>query len=465
MPIYKGNKKVEAIFKGNNEIKEVFKGIDQLFVSGTAPATLTLISIRQSQVVLRVTNNDPDVVDFTEIRYASQTFTSSLTINGNGGTRDFTITGLAMTTPFSFIANVDADGKGISEDSNTISTTTLAQQTPSIESVSALNPTTIRFRLRNNNAETTTVRYAISGSNPTTSSPGVTLAAGALSSNIDVGGQPASSTRTIKSATFINNISSGVASTNVTTPMNLGPGPTTLVAGNMTAGFFGQATQTQMGITMTQVMSNLGISQGTAQFTTDGLLKFIHRGKIKFINRRTIRHTISWDHISARLVANGGNVHGGATMTFGGNSYKVRLMRGWGQVSANANGTGTPNYNTGPLMTISHAFGSGGNNGTNFPTNTSGWSENNPNEWNTLIFPIASATQSQTSGVPNWASYSNADLQIVSGNGRETWTQETRNNFTTRRMYRGGSSLAYIRDALSNTTNFVNGLRLVFELI
>jgi hypothetical protein len=40
-------------------------------------------------------------------------------------------------------------------------------------------------------------------------------------------------------------------------------------------------------------------------------------------------------------------------------------MRGYGQVSENTNGTGNPNYNTGPLMTISYANTIGGNNGTN----------------------------------------------------------------------------------------------------
>jgi hypothetical protein len=76
-------------------------------------------------------------------------------------------------------------------------------------------------------------------------------------------------------------------------PANLGPGPTTLVAGNASAGFFGTATQAQFGRTMTQVMSDLGISEGTAQFTDDPLFKFIHNGKIKYINQRTIRHTIT----------------------------------------------------------------------------------------------------------------------------------------------------------------------------
>jgi hypothetical protein len=46
-------------------------------------------------------------------------------------------------------------------------------------------------------------------------------------------------------------------------------------------------------------------------------------------------------------------------------------MRGWGQVSANQNGTGDPNYENGPLFAQSFATGSGGDNGTNWPTNTS----------------------------------------------------------------------------------------------
>ena len=60
-----------------------------------------------------------------------------------------------------------------------------------------------------------------------------------------------------------------------------------------TSGFFGTVSQEDFGITMTQVMSDLGINQGTAQNESDPLLKFLHRGKIKYINQKTIRHTIS----------------------------------------------------------------------------------------------------------------------------------------------------------------------------
>ena len=253
-----------------------------------------------------------------------------------------------------------------------------------------------------------------------------------------------------------------------------GPGPQELVAGDLDAGFFGLTTQEDFGTTMTQVMSDLGISQGTAQNIGDPLLKFIHRGKIKYINQRTIRHSISWDHIQARLSADNsgndvvsGNVYKGAVMTIGGRKYRVRLMRGWGQVSANTNGTGAPNYNTGPLMTISMAFGGGGNNGTNWPNNDSPWNAASPNEWNTLMFPISvdSGTQTQTANTPNWASYSNADLQIIDGNGRVTWVQETVNTSTFNRTPRGNTSLAAVSIINSSYNEIFVGLRLVFELI
>jgi len=273
-----------------------------------------------------------------------------------------------------------------------------------------------------------------------------------------------------------------------------GPGPQELVAGDLnSAGFFGLCTQEDFfGNTTdnmaTPIMSSLGISQGTAQFTTDPLLKFIHKGKIKYINQRTIRHSTSWDHIQARLSADNsansvisGNVFKGAILTINGRKYRVRLMRGWGQVSANTNGTGAPDYENGPLMTVSFDFGSDGDNGTNWPTNTSPWNAASPNEWTTLILPIhidgyynvnASTSypdfgpgQKQTTGTPNWASYSDIDLQIASGNGKGTWVQETQNTNTYLGLLRGYSDLAHVRNDHSFNDLFTNGFRLVFELI
>jgi hypothetical protein len=142
-------------------------------------------------------------------------------------------------------------------------------------------------------------------------------------------------------------------------------------------------------------------------------------------------------------------------------------MRGWGQVSANTNGTGSPNYNTGPLMTISFDSSRGGNNGTNWPTNTSPWNAASPNEWNTLMFPIhaESSTQTQTASTPNWASYSNSDLNTATGYGRNTWTQETVDPWF--RVNRGEFNIASVYSFYYfyfNDSSFF-GLRLVFELI
>jgi hypothetical protein len=76
-------------------------------------------------------------------------------------------------------------------------------------------------------------------------------------------------------------------------PANLGPGPTTLVAGNATAGFFGEVSTSTMGITHNDIMQTLGITQGTTINTDVGWLKFIHNGKIKFIGRLPTRRNIS----------------------------------------------------------------------------------------------------------------------------------------------------------------------------
>ena len=107
-------------------------------------------------------------------------------------------------------------------------------------------------------------------------------------------------------------------------------------------------------------MSELGISQGTAQNVTSPVLKFRHNNKIKFITQKIIRRSTSWFHTKDQI-----NIYDGTPITLNGVNYKVRFMRGWGQVSANSNGTGAPNYETGPLFTVNLSFGTGGNSGVN----------------------------------------------------------------------------------------------------
>ena len=111
-------------------------------------------------------------------------------------------------------------------------------------------------------------------------------------------------------------------------------------------------------------MTTLDITEGDAQFSSGGeissVFKFRHNNKIKFITKKTIRRSVSWDHIASKI-----NVYGGTPITLNGVNYKVRLMRGFGQVSGSNSSVTTPDYENGPLYTVNFASGTGGNSGVN----------------------------------------------------------------------------------------------------
>jgi hypothetical protein len=207
MAIKIGNNNIAKIFKGTVEVKEVYKGEDQVFVSATLAPTLAFVSKTQSTVTLTVTNNDPDPLTDIEIRYASSTFTqSSLSITTS---QNFTITGLTTNTEFNFIAIADANGKGFSEDSNTIIQTTLAVQEPDIIFVDS-NQTRIRIKLQNNNAEECTIvrNFGTTCQTLTTSSTPITVGAGLESDIITLGNDDLTpgTTYCIRAAAVINGI-------------------------------------------------------------------------------------------------------------------------------------------------------------------------------------------------------------------------------------------------------------------
>jgi len=132
----------------------------------------------------------------------------------------------------------------------------------------------------------------------------ITLAANTTSSELTITGLDAVTNYILYAQSFLGN---DAISTIISNPFTSGlpddpfiaPGATTFVASTTstnpetsqeeTSGFFGLVDQTDFGTTMTQVMSDLGITGGLAQFTTDPLLKFLHRGKIKYINQKPIR--------------------------------------------------------------------------------------------------------------------------------------------------------------------------------
>ena len=92
-----------------------------------------------------------------------------------------------------------------------------------------------------------------------------------------------------------------------------GIGRDTLFAGDEQCGFFGEVTVEELfgtGKDAGELITTVGITQGINQNLTENWLKFAWKGKILFYPKKSIRHSISWDHIYAE-----GAVYGtGATI-------------------------------------------------------------------------------------------------------------------------------------------------------
>lgn len=196
------------------------------------------------------------------------------------------------------------------------------------------------------------------------------------------------------------------------------PGNLKLIAGDMNAGFFGEVPASEL-FTASQIASAVGITQGTAQHENEPWLKFAYEGKILFRPRKAIRHSISWNAINTAKCVYGDS--DGKTVTKDGKQYRVRLMRG---------------ALTDPSKYTDADRGARGS------------------EWNKLMLPIHEQAIDKSwaypayveDNVPVWAHnfgagaggmYSDADLQVASGDGRYVWQQETRNNSASFRVYRG----------------------------
>ena len=460
MPIKIGNVEIATVFKGNTELDNIRLGDFQQWVGiiVTPDPSIAYVSRTASSLTFDLTNNHTETVT---IYYGTgNPYPNGSTVSvAASATERVTLSGLLDSTSYT-ISAVALEAEQLPSVGTVSFTETTAVGTTAAPSIFNVNPdvSSVSFTLRNNDDETAVVYYEVNDSTPDIQ---VTLAPNATTNRTISGLSGGTGYTLFARAKQSNENFSSTVSTGFTTDFNFGPGPTSVIAGNSTTGFFGEVSQSTFGKTMTSVMADLGITEGTAFNTSENMLKFVHNGTIKYINKKPIRYSISWDHIASKI-----NVYGGTTMTFGGNSYKVRLMRGWGQVSGSTSSLTTPNYQNGPLYTYpSMVFGNATNSGVNWPTNSSGWSANNPNEWNTLIFPISSSSQDQTSNVPNWASFSNTDLNIANGNGRATWTQETPNTDTSRGMHRGYSNIQTVSGIASFAKVGDIGLRLVFELV
>ena len=136
------------------------------------------------------------------------------------------------------------------------------------------------------------------------------------------------------------------------------PGSNTLIGGDQSAGYFGEVAAVDF-ISGEALCTAIGLTAGTLQNSDAGWLKYANDNQILYVAKKTLRHTISWDHINAV-----GAVWGEKIVQIGNHIFACRLLS-----SA---------------------------------------------EWNKLIDPVHA-------NYGTWASFSNVELNIT-GNGGYTWT-------------------------------------------
>ena len=224
-------------------------------------------------------------------------------------------------------------------------------------------------------------------------------------------------------------------------------------------GFFGEVAASTL-FTGPEIKTELGITLGTPINDEEPWLKFWNKGQVIYVNKKPIQHSISWDHIYSRGAVYGTNddglfPRGTPTNQFtqvskNGNTFTVRLLTG-----AASDPIDTTNRDQPDSCTFDLGGGS---------------------EWNELIYRIHQDEPfcgdpshdtlhggAQVGG--NWASYSNADLGVVSGDGRGSWTQETASDSTSFRVFRGlHTSVANFATGTASLANANVGLRLVLQL-
>ncbi len=227
------------------------------------------------------------------------------------------------------------------------------------------------------------------------------------------------------------------------------PGPKDLIAGTMQEGFFGEVSASEL-ITGDALASECGISQGTSQHSTAGWLKFAYKGEIQFVAKKPIRHSISWDAINTAKCVYGDS--GDKTVTIGGLTYKVRLMRALEPTNdpktvASAN-SGAVNHHSewNRLMCQIHEQAIGGS--WDYPDNIE-------NDIGILEHSLGNGTNGM---------YSDADLVVKSGDGRYSWCQEMSTS-TSNRLNRGRYGVSHSHYYTSSLAVSNYGWRPVLELV
>jgi len=256
---------------------------------------------------------------------------------------------------------------------------------------------------------------------------------------------------------FLSKLETIAVNTNSATDIS---NPNTLSFGTMDAGFFGIIPAEDF-ITGDALCAELGITQGSSQFSNTPWLKFAFKDKIIITPMKPIRYGISWDHIYEAGAVYGDGLTAGesgaehhnltsssgtdltptkqdANVDVNGLNYKVRLMRG------------------------------AADDPTNIFSDSDRGSIGPENEWNALMLPIHERAVSSSwrypeyapTSVANWGiNFSDGDLITSNdfGNGSYRWMQETRDDDVSQRVHRGSNGVSNLNANDSANTNSNRG--------
>ena len=218
--------------------------------------------------------------------------------------------------------------------------------------------------------------------------------------------------------------------------------------GDTDAGYYGTVASADF-IAGDTLASNIGLTAGTAYNSDTPWLQFAWDEGIVMVPQKPFRHSISWDQIHAEDA-----VYGDASapvVTINGADYKVRLMRGAGQMSVD-----TSAYN--------EVIGS-------------------ENEWNKLMLPIHERAPSSFIGAygesegyacgvyvncptEDWGIDFTDDVLLTHydyGDGSRSWTQETDSTDSASRVTRGHNGVSHLYTYDSDYTYYHYGWRPLLE--
>lgn len=242
--------------------------------------------------------------------------------------------------------------------------------------------------------------------------------------------------------------------------------PDTLSFGTMEAGFFGIIPASDF-ITGDQLASEIGVTQGTSQFSNTNWLKFAFNGKILITPQKPIRHSISWDHLYLQGAVYGDGLTAGDS---GAEHHNLTSSSGSDLTATKQDASVTVN---GKTYTV-RLFRGAADDPTNSFTDSDRGSIGPANEWNALMLPIhegsAANNWNNASYVPTvngWGiNFSDGDLLTHRdfGNGSYTWCQETRDDDVARRVLRGNYGVSTLYSNDSATTHSTRGWRPVLEI-